>query len=62
MTEPAQETCRGCGCAIDPTTCMCGEPVEGGHHDWHYPVPLGCQCHLTPLDEGFDTIEEDPQQ
>jgi hypothetical protein len=38
-------TCTGCGNTIDPTTCGCGDPIRGGWHDGHAPVPMGCDCY-----------------
>lgn len=37
--------CSGCGQEIDPDICYCGEPINGGNHDNHSPVPIGCNCH-----------------
>ena len=36
--------CLGCNRHIDTTTCCCGEPMVGGGHDNHFPVPMGCRC------------------
>jgi hypothetical protein len=39
--------CHGCGWEIDPETCHCGEPREGGHCDNHTFVPQGCTCFFS---------------
>lgn len=46
--------CEGCKMPIDPTICQCGETIGRGIvHDNHYPVPMGCACHLK-RDDVFD--------
>lgn len=37
--------CKGCGNAIDPEVCHCGEEVKRhGSESNHSPVPMGCTC------------------
>lgn len=43
---PPVETCPRCGNGIDPEACYCGEPIKGGCHDNHIPIPIGCTCHF----------------
>ena len=50
--ERPEPTCPRCGHEIDPTTCCCGDAIDGRAHDNHYPVPMGCRCHEMPLDLG----------
>jgi hypothetical protein len=47
--EPSA-TCPRCGCEVDPTTCYCGDSIDGRAHDNHYAVPQGCRCHERPID------------
>jgi len=59
--ECGHAICAGpCGEEIDPTTCMCGEPITGAAHDNHYPVPLGCACHAVLAAGGLNptAVEE----
>ena len=47
--EQARVTCKGCGQKIDPNVCYCGNEIkEGGGHDNHYSVPMGCVCWRDP--------------
>lgn len=50
--ERPEPTCPRCGHEIDPTTCHCGDAIDGRAHDNHYPVPMGCRCHEMPIDLG----------
>lgn len=42
MNEPTA-ICPGCGRAIDPEVCHCGEEIKH-HNAEHSPVPAGCTC------------------
>jgi hypothetical protein len=50
MTDPSVDyrnggpSCRGCGQAIDPGTCWCGEWHHGGFDLGHSFRPMGCAC------------------
>lgn len=46
--EPSA-TCPRCNCEVDPTTCQCGDAIDGSAHDNHYAVPQGCRCHERPI-------------
>lgn len=45
VERPDEPTCPRCGAEIDPTSCHCGDAIDGREHDNHYPVPMGCRCH-----------------
>ena len=45
--------CDGCGQEIDPDWCHCGEPMEGGVHENHSPINIGCDCWRTLEDPVF---------
>lgn len=42
--ESLRARCAGCGAAIDPDTCGCGDSRSAGH-DGHFFVPMGCDCY-----------------
>lgn len=45
--------CEGCESVIDPETCGCGNPTEGGGHDGHMIIPMGCGCYRAMATESL---------
>lgn len=55
--------CRGCNQEIDPETCGCGSGKDGhGTYDGHGFIPMGCDCHRSPVeavaDAEFERIKD----
>lgn len=46
LQEEGSHRCEGCGAAVDPTVCYCGDARDA--HRWitdHPFIPIGCNCH-----------------
>jgi hypothetical protein len=41
------EFCMGCGQAIDPEVCHCGQEMGAHGYENHSGVPMGCRCHVA---------------
>ena len=51
LEEARGPHCTGCGNAIDPDVCHCGEYAKDHNQgSGHSPVPMGCDCHRDDTD------------